>query len=548
MDPVDDKPTQSRSSVANARSGIVIIGAGIGGISTAIALIEKLGFHDFIMYEKADDVGGTWRDNTYPGCACDVSSHWYSLSTEINPDWTQRYAQQPEILQYWKSLTTKHNLSSYIQLHTLVTNAIWDSSAQEYIITTKDAHSGVQQTTRARIIISAIGGFVAPSYPVEISGKEQFQGRMWHSSRWRHDVPLQGLRVGVIGNGASAAQIIPEIAKDATTTIVNFCRTPSWFIPREQFSYSKTTRWIFRYIPLVARLYRAVIMARHDVNYFALWPKKSEKTRKIVRKRLIEYIKSLAPKEYHEQLIPTYPPGCKRLVLDPGYLKSLRQPNVSLNWDAIKEVTPTGLRMQGGNVVDLDVIVFATGYVFISNELEVTGSKGITIREYWERQKGPTAYLGTTMSGFPNYFTLLGPNTATGHASVIFSEESQINYILKMVKPVLDGDASSFEVSAEASEAYNRDLQERLSRTVWTDCRSFYRSGGRHDGKVVATFPGTLTQFWWLTRSVRWEDYIGVNAESWMEKRKRGSVGRITLMSMVTALCLMLWGVPRLRK
>jgi len=239
-------------------------------------------------------------------------------------------------------------------------------------------------------------------------------------------------------------------------------------------------------------------------------------------------------------------PGCKRIIVDPGYLKALHRPNVTVSWEAINGIVEEGIELKSGKIVPLDAIIFGTGYSLEPVDLRVRGSKKTTIHEYFATQGGATAYLGTCMPGFPNCFTLLGPNTATGHASVIFSQESQIGLAIQLIKPIFDGKANSFEVTEDATNKYNTWLQGRLSRSVWTDCNSYYQSGGQKQTKIIATFPGPVSLFWWLARSVRWDDFAGVEAEAWEKQRrwntfKKGGV-LVGLLALAAGLGFLLHG------
>ncbi|KAF9454662.1 FAD/NAD(P)-binding domain-containing protein [Macrolepiota fuliginosa MF-IS2] len=504
---------------------IVIIGAGLAGISAGIQLKRQLGFENFTIYEKAGSVGGTWRDNTYPGCGCDVPAHWYSLSTDLNPDWESYYVGQPQLRAYWEGLWKKYSLDSKTKLATSVSLAEWDREKQRYKVTVKDEKNGEESVIEAEVVINAIGGFFEPLYPKEFeSGLERFKGVTWHAARWRHDVELKGKRVGVIGNGCSAAQFVPEISKDPSVQVINFCRTPQWFVPRGNYKYSALTKWIFRHVPFVMRWYRNLIMARSDLVSL-IFRKDNKFWISLAKKEMTRYIRHMAPKEYLDKLTPSYSPGCKRIIVDPNYLKSLHRPNVSLNWDVIEGVVEEGIKLKTGEVVPLDIIIFGTGYALEPQGIETKGSNGNTMREYFEEQGGATAYLGSSMPGFPNFYTLLGPNVATGHASVIFSQEAQINLALQLIKPVVEGKVRYFEVTSEATDKYNVWLQNRLQNSVWTDCMSYYRSD-RKFGKIIATFPGPVALFWWLCRTPKWDRYRAVGAETWVEEQRSQRVFR----------------------
>lgn len=522
------------SKDANKSPHVVIVGAGLAGISAAIQLKRQLGYENFTIFEKASAVGGTWRDNTYPGCGSDVPGHWYSLSTELNPEWKSYYVGQPDLQAYWEGLWKKYDLKAHTRLSTPVTYTEWDKEEMNYKVTVKDEKNGGEESVvRAEIVIWAIGGFFEPLFPKELEGSlERFKGMVWHSAKWRHDVELKGKRVGVIGNGCSAAQFIPEISADPSVKVVNFCRTPQWFIPRVNFKYPGILKWIFRHAPFIMRLYRSLIMARSDFSAL-IFRKENKFFISTAKKAMSRYIRHAAPKEYVEKLTPSYSPGCKRIIVDPDYLKSLHRPNVSLNWDGIEEVVEEGVKLKTGEIVPLDIIIFGTGYSLETGSLNVKGRKGQTVREYFDEQGGATAYLGSSMPGFPNLYMLLGPNVATGHASVIFSQEAQIGLALQLMKPVLEGKAKYFEITDEATDKYNEWLQGRLQNSVWTDCMSYYRSD-RKLGKIVATFPGPVALFWWLSRTPVWERYRAVGAEAWAAERRESWVRKLVLFAVLS--------------
>jgi len=253
-------------------------------------------------------------------------------------------------------------------------------------------------------------------------------------------------------------------------------------------------------------------MGRMDMLFNVIFRKPNSLGSKIARKQLTRYMKKMAPPKYHEKLIPKYAPGCKRMILDPGYLKALRRENVDLNWDGIGSITESGVITKTGESIDFDIIIFGTGFDVLNTPIKVKGSSGQDLISHWG-ETHPEAYLGTTIPGFPNFFMLLGPNVATGHASVIFSEEAQINYMMRMVKPIIEGKVDSFEVKSDAAASYNRDIQDRLQKSVWMNCNSYYRSGG--DGKIYATYPGPVSRFWWSTLVPKWNDYKVSGIRGW---------------------------------
>lgn len=513
---------------------VVIIGAGLAGIAAAIALKEDLHFDGFMIYEKSPDgVGGVWRDNTYPGCGSDVPGHWYSLSRAPNPHWASYYPAQDELQAYWSALWARAGLQAYTRCGTEVVRATWDVETRTYTIELEDAVTRARRTVVARVIIDATGGFQAPRVPEDLRGSAgAFEGECWHSARWRHDVPLGGKRVGVVGNGCSAAQFVPQIAKDPSVEVINFCRSPQWYIPRLQFDYPGWAKWVFAHVPFAMWAYRAFLMGQADLRYMLFRNTESQAQRK-AREGMTRYMKKMAPKKYHAKLIPQFPPGCKRLILDPGYLRCLHRPNVTLTFDDVERVVPEGVQLQTGEVIPLDVLIFATGFSLLPPRLEVIGVGGVRLDDYWKSKGGPEAYYGLAVPNFPNYFMLLGPNSAGGHASVIFMEEVQIQHAMQLIKPILAGTVRSVAVREEASAKYNSWLQAQLARSVWNFCDSYYRRSGA-DGKITVTFPGPVSLFWWLARRPRYSDYEVVSGE---ERHEMKRTMTLLVVAVAVGLC-----------
>ncbi|KAK0455286.1 FAD/NAD-P-binding domain-containing protein [Desarmillaria tabescens] len=495
---------------------IVVIGAGIGGLSFVIALQKRFpGFNNLTVYEKASDVGGTWRSNIYPGCSSDVGMHLYSLSTDLYPDWHYTHGYQPEIQSYWQDLSHKYNLYPHLVFNTLVVSAEWDNQEEAYHIVTEDAVTGARSTSSAKILISALGVLDVPRYP-KISGLDTFKGEQFHSARWNYNIDLRNKRVAVIGNGASATQFVPIISSDPTVDVTNFCRTPNWLNPPIRSEYSRLRRFMFKYLPLYMRMVRFLLFLRGDMLYWVVFGTRF--LHSAIKKARIEYIRQKAPKEYRDQLIPSYKLGCKRLIFDTDYLAALHRPNLSLNWDGIESVFEGGIVTKKGEKLPFDVLIFSTGFVADDYPLHVRGLSQ-TVKEYYESAGGPKAYVGTTVPGFPNLFMIAGPNTATGHLSVIFTEEVQINYILQLLKPILEGHVSSINVTDEATDAYNEKIHARLAKSVFVDCVSWYRKGS--DGKVTSIFPGSGFLFWWWLRKVDWSHYKVTALGSWYHRPRR---------------------------
>ncbi|KAJ7932822.1 hypothetical protein B0H13DRAFT_2247188 [Mycena leptocephala] len=475
---------------------VVIVGAGIGGVGFGIALRRQLGFDDFIIYEKGSDIGGTWRENIYPGASSDVGIHFYSLSTDLNPDWPSTHGSQEQILDYWRKLATKYEVYPRVVFNRMVVSAEWSAKEQLYHVITKDVESGARFSTTAKILISALGLLHVPRLP-SIPGISSFKGNMFHSARWDTGVDLRGKRVAVIGNGTSAVQFIPLISEDPTVQITEFCRTPNWFTPPIRGDFSPRWRWVFKHVPLAIRIYRLFLYLQ-----FAK-----------------QYIMRTAPKENHERLLPDYALGCKRIVFDQNYLEALHRPNVTLNWDGMQSICEDGIITNTGEKLLFDVLIFATGFAADRYPLKVVGDTGKTVQEYYDSQGGPKAYLGATVPGFPNLFLVGGPNLGTGHTSAILTGELQIGYIMKFVKPILDGLVSTFDVTTHATDTYNDLIQRRLARSVFVECQSWYRTDG--DGKVSSAFPGPMLLYGWWVRRPRWADYNWerkLRREKWMAR------------------------------
>ncbi|KAJ6500883.1 FAD/NAD-P-binding domain-containing protein [Mycena sanguinolenta] len=499
-------------------SDIVIIGAGVGGISFAINLKRQLGVDNFTIYDKGSDIGGTWRDNVYPGAASDTFVHMYSLSTDLNPNWSSTLGSQPEMWAYWQNLARKYDLYRHISFNHQVISAEWNSKEQLYHIVIRNV-MGVEFTTTAKILISAVGVLETPRFP-DIPGISLFEGDQFHSAQWNTELELRGKRVAVIGNGASAMQFVPVISEDPTVQVTEFCRTPNWLVPPMNIKYSSHSKWAFSYVPFVLFLHRFSLFLVLELLYLFVFH--NAPLRFLMKMWIKNHISKTAPKEEVAKLIPDYKPGCKRLLNDTNYLTALHRPNLTLNWDGIQSIFERGILTKKGVKLEFDAMIFATGFVTDQFSIQIRGIGGMTIQQYYDSQGGPKAYLGVTVPGFPNLFMIAGPNTTTGHTSVILFEELQIDYILKFVKPILDGVVSTFEVSSEATDRYNDWIHDRLSRSVHMSCTSWYRVGGT--GKISSIFPGSGTLFWWCTRKPRWSDYKVSGKSDWKDYVRRGQL------------------------
>ncbi|KAF9533908.1 hypothetical protein CPB83DRAFT_889697 [Crepidotus variabilis] len=520
---------------------VAIIGAGFGGVIAALYLEKKLGFRNFLIYEKDGHVGGTWSNNTYPGVHCDIISFLYSVSTDLSPDWNKICASQATVLSYIKSLIAKYNLDPHIHLNTLVIGAEWDDEKQIYRVETRDSN-GTLRTQTANIIISAAGILHAPKMP-NLSGLDVFKGDLFHSATWDHTVDLRNKRVAIIGNGTSAAQIMGQIPKIEGIQVTQFARTRSWILPYLQGNVPSTLQWVLRYVPFANRLLRwTSFWMAHELIYQLVF--KRPALRGIAMKFSESRLKAAAPREYHDRIVPDFPVGSKRIIYMNDHLKVLHRSNADLCFDPIREIVADGLITSQGHV-PFDVIICATGFISDKYMIPIRGKTGKTIQEYYDESGGANAYLGMVKPGFPNFAQLsgsllmqfIGPNTATGFTSVVYFEEVEMDYICRLLKPLINGTVSSFEVKKEVNEAYNGRLQEKLSRSVHMG-RSWYRTNGT--GRNFAIWPGSGFAYWRRLRVLRWEDYVFRSPSGAIVKLNRASwwLGLTLAACIGTAACL----------
>ncbi|GII62710.1 flavin-binding monooxygenase [Sphaerisporangium krabiense] len=469
---------------------VAIIGAGFGGLCMAIQL-RKAGVTSYTIFEKAERLGGTWRDNTYPGAACDVPSHLYSYSFEQGHDWSRRYPRQPEILAYLDRCAGKYGVHRRLRLGAEVTAAVFDEAAGRWRVTTADGEHGPFD-----VVVSGVGQLNRPRLP-DIPGLGEFEGTSFHSARWDHGHDLAGRRVAVIGNGSSAAQFIPRVAPVVARLDV-YQRTPSWVIPKPDGAYGPGLRAAFRHLPpLRSANRRRVNRFIESVVYPALvdgW------SRPLMTRRATEHLRKQVPDPaLRARLTPAYPIGCKRIVLDDDYYPALTRPNVEVVTDPITRVTRHGIETAGGTLREVDTIIFATGFLttdFLA-PIEVVGRGGRRLGEAWK--DGAEAYLGMAVPGFPNLFLLYGPNTNLGHNSIILMIEAQVRYIMGCL-PLL-GAHGPMEVRPAAMDAWRRALEGALARTVWqADCASWYKNAA---GRVTNNWPGPAAAYRRITRSPR---------------------------------------------
>jgi cyclohexanone monooxygenase len=442
---------------------VLVVGTGASGIGAAIRL-RQAGFTDLLVLEKAAEVGGTWRDNTYPGCACDIPSALYSYSFAPNPDWDRVFSAQPEIHDYLRDVTERFGLRPFIRFDTAVLKAVWDGLRWQ--VETDNGHYS------ARVLVSGTGPWHEPVVP-DLPGLESFQGKVFHSSRWDHDHDLNGKRVAVVGTGASAIQFVPEI-QPKVARLHLFQRTAPWVLPKPDHRMPAVERALFRRFPLAQRLYRNAFYGFLELYSNAFRnPRFMRLPQRIGRWHLDRAVRD---PELRRVLTPNFVLGCKRVLLSNNYYPALTKPNVEVLPQAIAEVRPNSVVAADGTEREVDTIVFGTGFHFSDPPIadRVVGADGRTLADVW--QGSPQAYLGTAVTGFPNLFLLLGPNLGTGHSSAFTIIESQLRYLVDALTTMRERRWHGVEVRAEAQQAFNAQVQRALATTVYNagGCLSYY--------------------------------------------------------------------------
>jgi len=444
---------------------IAIIGTGFSGLGMAIRL-KQAGMRDFVVLERASDLGGTWRDNTYPGCQCDVPSHLYSFSFAPNPNWSRAFSMQQEIWDYLRDCARRFGVMPHIRFNHAVTTAAWSDDAQQWRIETGD------RSLTARVLVSGMGGLAEPSIP-PIPGLERFRGVHFHSATWKHDHDLRGRRVAVVGTGASSIQFVPKIQPDVGQMYL-FQRTPPWIMPhRDRPIDAWKTRVYARFPAVQAAVRNTIYWSREGFVPFFVHQRLSELPRRIAMAHLHEQVQD---PELRARLTPDYSVGCKRILISGEYYPALQQPNVEVVSTGISEIRESSIVSADGTEREVDTIIFATGFHVSDAPFaeRIRGREGRLMSEVFAGS--PQAHRGTTVYGFPNLFLLLGPNTGLGHTSVVVMAEAQIRYIMQALKYMRQNGVTSVDVQAWAQDAYNQRLQQRLQDTVWNagGCASWY--------------------------------------------------------------------------
>ncbi|MQY26413.1 flavin-containing monooxygenase [Nocardia aurantia] len=476
---------------------VLIVGAGFAGLGMAIRLREA-GENNFLVLEKADDVGGTWRENTYPGCACDVMSMMYSYSFAPSTDWSRLYAGQPEILDYIRRVAKHYELRRHIRFRSEVVSYDFEDDADRWRVRTADGAEYL-----ARVVVAAHGALHRPNIP-DFPGRSEFTGPVFHSARWDHDVDLTGKRVAVIGTGASSAQFVPEIVQRAERVTV-FQRNAHWVLPKPDRPVSTREHKLFKAFPAAMKIYRNIAFWTHEVPVAGF-----------LHPRLLFLLKWASMRNLRRQvpdpglrakLTPSYTIGCKRILLSSDFYPALQQPNAALVTAPIEQFAAGGIRTADGEFHAADVVILGTGFDTENRcaSEHIVGRDGITIQEAW--RDGMQAYLGMTVTGFPNFFMIMGPNSGGGSQSILFVIETQIRYITRCLRLMRSRGTTRFEVRESVQRDFNDRLHGKLAGSVWNSggCHSWFLD---HTGRNRQSWPGTGTSYWFATRRVEEDAFL----------------------------------------
>lgn len=485
-------PAASPSGSPAEEVAILVIGAGFAGLGAAIKLTQA-GHTDLVILERALDVGGTWRDNTYPGCRCDVQSNLYSYSFDPKPDWSETYPSQPELWSYLQQVVSKNRLRRYLRFGHEVIEASFDAAALRWLVRT------TRGTFAARYLIAGVGSLVEPSLP-DIPGIEKFAGTVMHSARWDHSWEAAGRRVAVVGTGASAIQIVPSIQPEVEHLTV-FQRTAPFVVPHTNHPVKPPIKAMYRFAPVTQRASRTLIYWMREL--LAVGFVKNPKILKRAERAWRRHMQSaITDPVMRAQLTPTYDLGCKRVLPSNDFYPAIAKPNVSLVTEKIIGIRPDAVLTADGTAHPADTLILATGFHVTDNPMfgKVRGTGDRTLADVFG-----TTYLGTVVPGFPNYFQLTGANTGLGHSSMLFMIESQLRYIIDGIAKA-EAAGGHFEVRPEVAAAYNAELQRKLPKTVWgSGCSSWYLDS---EGRNLTLWPGFTFDFRRRTREFNATDFV----------------------------------------
>jgi cation diffusion facilitator CzcD-associated flavoprotein CzcO len=494
----------------------IILGAGISGIGMAVNLL-KADISSFLVLEKKEAVGGTWRDNTYPGLCCDVASHFYAFSFELNPNWSKKYPEQTEILYYLEMVTEKYKIKPHIKFNTEVIKAEFDSKESLWDVFISDGN-----IYKTKTLVSGLGQLNKPTKPL-FEGSDKFKGPSFHSAEWDHSCDLKGKKVGVIGTGPSAVGFIPKIAENVEELII-FQRTPNWILPKPDRKFNNIEKWLLKNMPFFGKIYRYYEYLMSERLYFAFFVKQNKISSMFERiisnlttgfkinnmssmyqqgqKMLLDA--QISDELLRKKLTPNYPVGCKRVIPTNDFFPTLERENVFLETKSISRFNEDSIVTDDGKKNNVDVIIYGTGFetnVFIS-PVKIIGQDNIDLDDVWIN--GAEAYKGVMVSEFPNFFMCYGPNTNTGHVSIIFMIENQIKFIIKSLKLIKRKNLKHIDVKQRAMNDYNLAIQKKLSTTVWAaSCQSWYKTS---EGKILNNFPGFGFEYYLMMSNYKYND------------------------------------------
>lgn len=490
----DALPAAGAPAVPHVR--VAVIGSGFGGLGAGVRL-RRAGITDFVILERADSVGGTWRDNSYPGCACDVPSHLYSFSFAPNPEWPRSFSGQPDIRAYLEKVADVFGLRPHLRFNAEVTEARWDADATRWqIVTTAGRWT-------ADAVVAAAGPLADPQIP-DLPGLDAFPGKVFHSSRWDHDYDLAGKRVAMVGTGASAAQIIPAIQPEVGRLTV-FQRTPAWVLPRRDREITAAEKWLHGRLPVTAKVRRGALFALRElqVDAFVRRPGLLRMAQRVAERHIAH---AVADPALRARLTPDYRIGCKRILLSNTYYPALAAANTEVVASGLREVRGSTLVAADGSEHEVDAIVFGTGFHVTDMPIgqRVFGIDGVSLADTWK--DGMEALRGSTVHGFPNLFFVIGPNTGLGNNSMILMIESQLNYIVDALTTLSSLGVAAMQPTARAQRQWNLELQHRMDRTVWSTggCLSWYMDA---NGRITSLWPASTTAFRRATRRVDVGEY-----------------------------------------
>ena len=510
--------------MAAQRHRVVIVGGGFSGIGVAIQLLRD-GVRDFVILEKGEQLGGTWRDNTYPGCACDVPSQLYSYSFAPKNDWGRVFAEQPEIQAYQLQVARDFGVMPFVRLETEVEEARWDEDAQVWELST------TRGPYRAEVLVAGVGPLHSPRVP-QLPGLDGFEGQTFHSARWRHDVDLKGKKVAVVGTGSSAIQFVPRIQPEVGALSV-FQRTTPWVLPKPDHAIPPVEKAAFQYLPGFRRGYRATIYGLLELVQLAQrTPERMQRLEWAGRAHLRAQV---VDEGLRERLTPDWTLGCKRLLLSNDWFPAIQAPNVNLVASGVTRVTPTGVVGADGTEVEADVIIFATGFHATDPPAAdwVYGRDGRSLAQCWNGT--PQAYLGTTITGFPNLFFMIGPNLGNGHTSAMVLIEAQAGYIADALRHMDERQLATVEVRSAVQTRYNETVQEALAGTVWNagGCASWYLDA---NGVNSSIYPWTTLDLRRRLRTFDADKYAVTARVRARPGKARAGADRIDLRGAVVAI------------